>query len=166
MYIESDLTQPLMKYLMWRTHTGSCELPETTDELRRRSEELPAAYRQCGQRDWRWTIVSWSFIIWQFVRVAALLPRLSLHRMAPTNVIPHNSSGTGNVCVVSAVSFSPWMCIHVAHEAARWWLNNVCLFGRLRQLVISSELRWRCAKRSDKGECESSASGGTFHQLN
>lgn len=120
----------------------------------------------CGQRDRRWTIVSWSFIIWRFARVAALLPRLALHRMAPTNVIPRNSSGTGNVCVVSAVSFSPRMCILVAHEAARWWFNSVCLFGRLRQLVISGELRWRCAKRSDKGECESSASGGTFHQLN
>lgn len=101
--------------------------------------DAPAAHRPCRQRqDSSWTVVSWSLgtslIIWRFARLVGLLPRPTLPRMSPTNVIPHNSSGTGKMCcVVSAVSSSPWICKLVAHEVARW-SNTVRLSERLRLL--------------------------------
>lgn len=66
-------------------------------------------------------IVSWSLgtsLIWRFARVFGLFLKPTLSRMSPTNVIPHNASGSGNIRVVSAVSCSPWILLLVAHEVS------------------------------------------------
>lgn len=167
MYIESDLVYMLIVKDSYRKLWFVRNCRQVTQAQWRAPGGIRTVQTEGPKVDDSWSLGS-SFIIWRFARVAALLPRLPLHRMAPTNAIPHNSSGTGNVCVVSAVSLSPLnvhTCCTLGCPPAGDWITCVSVgcYGYWLFRVSWADCVLSVTRR---GDCESSASGGTFDDLN